>query len=57
MGCRHGCVRVRICRLMVAMGFALDVAVVGLILGLRVGVWVDDMVTFDSWCWVLARAR
>ena len=36
MGCRHGCVRARICRLMVAVGFALDVAVVGLILGLRV---------------------
>uniref|UniRef100_A0A2N9EHD1 Transmembrane protein n=1 Tax=Fagus sylvatica TaxID=28930 RepID=A0A2N9EHD1_FAGSY len=33
---RHGCVGARIRGLMVAMGFALDVATVGLILGLRV---------------------
>ena len=33
---RHGCVGARIHGLMVAVGFALDVATVGLILGLRV---------------------
>ncbi len=36
MGCRHGCVGARICGLMVVVGFALDVAAVCLILGLRV---------------------
>ena len=37
MGCRHGCVGARIRGLMVTVGFALDVATVGLILGLSVG--------------------
>ena len=37
MGCRHGCVGARIRGLMVAVGFALDVTAVGLILGLSVG--------------------
>ena len=36
VGCWHECVGARIRGLMVAVGFALDVAAVGLILGLRV---------------------
>jgi hypothetical protein len=36
VGCRHGCVGARIRGLMVVVGFALNVAAMGLILGLRV---------------------